>query len=34
LADVTLLKRDRITAHMCFAGGATRTLSVPVPPTS
>ncbi len=32
LEDVTLLKEDRITAHVRFKGGATRTLSLPIPP--
>jgi len=31
IADVTILKEDQITLHVRFAGGATRTLSVPTP---
>ena len=31
LADVTILKEDQITLHVRFAGGATRTLTVPTP---
>jgi DNA invertase Pin-like site-specific DNA recombinase len=31
LEDVTLLRRDRITAHIRFKGGATRSLSLPLP---
>lgn len=30
--DVTLLKGERITAHVRFKGGASRTLSLPIPP--
>ncbi|MDP9373797.1 MAG: helix-turn-helix domain-containing protein [Chloroflexota bacterium] len=32
IEDVTLLKADRIVAHVRFKGGATRTLAVPLPP--
>ena len=32
LEDVTLVKRDAITAHVRFKGGATHTLSLPLPP--
>lgn len=32
--DVTLIKRGDITAHVRFKGGATRTLSLPIPPRS
>lgn len=32
IEDVTLLKGDLITAHVRFKGGATRTLTVPLPP--
>lgn len=31
LEDVTLLKREEITAHIRFRGGATRTLVLPIP---
>ena len=31
LDDVTLIKADRVTAHVRFRGGATRTLSLPRP---
>jgi len=31
LEDVTILKEDRITAHVRFRGGASRTLSLPIP---
>jgi DNA invertase Pin-like site-specific DNA recombinase len=31
LEDVTLLKTDQLTAHVRFRGGATRTLSIPLP---
>lgn len=32
LEDVTVSKEDRITAHVRFRGGATRTLVLPIPP--
>jgi len=32
IEDVTLLKAERIIAHVRFKGGATRTLAVPLPP--
>lgn len=32
LEDVTLLRQEQIVAHVRFRAGATRTLSVPVPP--
>ncbi len=32
--DVTLLRRDEITAHVRFKGGATQTLSLPLPPSA
>ena len=32
--DVTLIKRDTISVHVRFKGGATRTLSLPLPPTA
>ncbi len=32
LEDVTLLRQEQIVAHVRFRGGATRTLSVPLPP--
>jgi hypothetical protein len=32
LEDVTLIKRQQITAHVRFKGGATRSLSLPIPP--
>lgn len=31
LEDVTLIKREQITAHLRFKGGATRTLTLPLP---
>lgn len=33
IEDVTLLRGDQITAHIRFKGGATRTLTLPIPPT-
>jgi DNA invertase Pin-like site-specific DNA recombinase len=32
--DVTLIKRDKITAHVRFKGGATHSLFLPVPPNA
>jgi DNA invertase Pin-like site-specific DNA recombinase len=32
IEDVTLLKGEAMTAHVRFRGGATRTLTVPIPP--
>jgi len=32
LEDVTLIKGTQITAHVLFKGGATRSLSLPIPP--
>ena len=34
LEDVTLIKGTQITAHIRFKGGATRSLSLPVPPSA
>lgn len=34
IEDVTLLRGDQITAHIRFKGGATRTLTLPIPPTA
>lgn len=34
IEDVTLIKRDEITAHVRFKGGATQTLSLPLPPSA
>jgi DNA invertase Pin-like site-specific DNA recombinase len=34
IEDVTLIKRDAITAHVRFKGGATQTLSLPLPPSA
>src|SRR5215467_9999744 len=31
LEDVTLIKRDQITVHVRFKGGATKTLTLPLP---
>ena len=31
IEDVTLVRAERLTAHVCFKGGATRTLVMPVP---
>jgi hypothetical protein len=31
LEDVTLLRHDLITAHIRFKGGATRSLTLPLP---
>jgi DNA invertase Pin-like site-specific DNA recombinase len=32
IEDVTLIKEDKITAHVRFKGGATKTLNIPLPP--
>jgi DNA invertase Pin-like site-specific DNA recombinase len=34
LEDVTIIKRDTISAHVRFKGGATQTLSLPLPPSA
>jgi DNA invertase Pin-like site-specific DNA recombinase len=34
IEDVTLVKADRVTAHVRFKGGATRTLALPLPLTA
>jgi len=34
LEDVTLIKKEAITVHVRFKGGMTKTLTVPIPPTS
>ena len=34
IEDVTLIKRDEITVHVRFKGGATQTLSLPLPPSA
>ena len=34
IEDVTIVKRDTISAHVRFKGGATQTLSLPLPPSA
>jgi hypothetical protein len=34
IEDVTIVKRDAISAHVRFKGGATQTLSLPLPPSA
>ncbi|MEW6547228.1 MAG: recombinase family protein [Bacillota bacterium] len=34
IEDVTLLKKENITAHVRFKGGASRTLTLPLPPSA
>jgi DNA invertase Pin-like site-specific DNA recombinase len=34
IEDVTLIRRDEITVHVRFKGGATQTLSLPLPPSA
>ncbi|MBW2257876.1 MAG: recombinase family protein, partial [Deltaproteobacteria bacterium] len=34
IEDVTILKRDTISVHVRFKGGATQTLSLPLPPSA
>jgi DNA invertase Pin-like site-specific DNA recombinase len=34
IEDVTIIKRDAISAHVRFKGGATQTLSLPLPPSA
>ena len=31
IEDVTVVKRDRITVHVRFRGGATQSLTIPAP---